>query len=228
VRALIVADGSVPARSELDASWPGWSEGIGLVVAADGGALVAETLGFEPDLIVGDGDSLGAADIAAFRARGVEVAPARPDKDESDTELAVLAALERGADAITVLAGFGGRLDHTLANIWLLALPALAGRAAELLDGATRVTLISALDSRPVRRVLGAGRVGDLVSLLPLGGDVDGIVTEGLLYALHGEPLRIGPSRGLSNVRGAGDGEVAVTIGAGRLLVIEAPASLDR
>lgn len=228
MRALIVADGAVPSRTDLDAAWPGWSDGIGLVVAADGGALVAESLGFTPDLVVGDGDSLGAAGVAAFRARGIDVALARTDKDESDTELAVLAALERDADAVTIVAAFGGRLDHTLANIWLLALPALDGRPAELLDGATRVTLISALDGLAVRCVLGAGRAGDLVSLLPLGGDVEAIVTEGLVYPLRSEPLRIGPSRGLSNVRAPGDTEVAVTVGAGRLLVIEAPASLDR
>lgn len=228
MRALIVADGAVPKRADLDASWPGWSDGIGLVVAADGGALVADGLGFPPDLVVGDGDSLGPDGVAAFRERGIDVELARPDKDESDTELAVLAALERGADALTILAGFGGRLDHTLANIWLLALPALAGRPAELLDGSTRVTLISALGGGRVRRVLAAGRSGDLVSLLPLGGDVEGIVTEGLVYPLRDEPLRIGPSRGLSNVRARGAREVVVSVGSGRLLVIEAPASLDR
>lgn len=226
VRALIVADGAVPDRGDLDRAWPGWASGVGLVIAADGGARVAEQLGLTLDLVVGDGDSLRPEGIAELRARGVPVVIARPDKDESDTELAVLAALERGAGAITVVGAFGGRLDHTLANVWLLALPALAERPVELLDGATRVTLISAMSGRPVRRVLGPGQVGDLVSLLPLGGDVQGVVTEGLVYPLRAEPLRIGPSRGLSNVRSAPAGEVAVTVGSGRLLVIEAPARL--
>ena len=226
MRALIVADGAVPDRADLEAAWPGWAADVALVIAADGGAQVAERLGLALDLVVGDGDSLGPEGIARLRERGVPVVLARTDKDESDTELAVLAALERGADAITIVAAFGGRLDHTLANVWLLALPALADRPAELLDGTTRVTLISALDGGAVRRVLGAGRVGDLVSLLPLGGDVEGIVTEGLVYPLRCEPLRIGPSRGLSNVRSAATGGVAVTVGSGRLLVVEAPATL--
>lgn len=228
MRALIVADGAVPDRADLDRAWPGWASDVGFVIAADGGARVAAQLGLALDLVVGDGDSLGPDGIAELRRRGVPVVLAHPDKDESDTELAVLAALERGADAITLVAAFGGRLDHTLANVWLLALPALADRPVELLDGATRVTLISALDGRPVRRLLGEGQVGDLVSLLPLGGDVEGIVTEGLFYPLRGEPLRIGPSRGLSNVRAAPTGGVAVTVGSGRLLVVEAPATLGR
>ena len=228
MRAVIVADGSAPTRGALDAAWPGWADDVGLVVAADGGARVAVALGLAPDLVVGDGDSLGSDGIASLRARGVEVSLARPDKDESDTELAILAALARGARSVTVLAAFGGRLDHALANIWLLALPALEERTAELLDGSTRISLISASAAEPVRRVLGPGREGDIVSLLPLGPDVDGVATEGLRYPLHGEALPLGPSRGLSNVRAVAGSAVAVTVRRGRLLVVETPATLGR
>jgi thiamine pyrophosphokinase len=87
-----------------------------------------------------------------------------------------------------------------------------------LLGAASRIRLAG-----PGRIDLG-GRAGDLVSLLPFGGDVLGISTEGLRYPLRDEPLRIGPSRGLSNVRtsvGAG-----LTIREGRLLVVETPARL--
>jgi thiamine pyrophosphokinase len=227
VRALIVADGSPPTRAALDASWPGWADEIGLVVAADGGALVAAALDLVPDLVVGDGDSLGADGIASLRATGVDVVLARPDKDESDTELAMLAAAARGATSLTVLAAFGGRLDHALANIWLLALPALAARSVELIDGQSRVSLVSAEAGTPVRRLLPPGRAGDLVSLLPLGPDVTGVTTEGLRYPLRDEALPLGPSRGLSNVR-VGESEVSVTVGRGRLLVVETPATLGR
>jgi thiamine pyrophosphokinase len=185
---------------------------------------VAPLLGLRPDVVVGDGDSLGPDGIAELRAAGVEVGLARPDKDESDTELAILAALERGATSITLVAAFGGRLDHTLANIWLLALPALADRPAELLDESTRVTLITARRGTPVRRVLAGGRPGDVVSLLPLDTTVVGITTERLRYPLRNESLLVGPSRGLSNVRLEAD--AAVTVRLGRLLVVETPASL--
>jgi thiamine pyrophosphokinase len=224
VRALIVADGAPPPKDELDAAWPGWANDVGLVVAADGGARVADSLGLRPDLVVGDGDSLGPDGVAALQADGVEIRIVRADKDESDTELAILAAIERGATAITVVAAFGGRLDHTLANIWLLALPALADRPAELLDATTRVTLISAPRGIPVRRVLAGGRPGDLVSLLPLDTAVVGITTERLRYPLRNETLLVGPSRGLSNVRLEAD--AAVTVRLGRLLVVETPAAL--
>lgn len=223
MRALVVADGAPPSRADLDRAWPGWSD-ADVVIAADGGARVAEALGLRVDVVVGDGDSLGPDDLAAFRARGAEIRTASAEKDESDTELAILAALELGADALTVVAAFGRRLDHTLANIWLLALPALCreGVRAELIDGTTRVTLIAARSGAPVRRTLGPGRAGDLVSLLPLDTLVAGITTEQLRYPLRDETLLVGPSRGLSNERLTG--EVAVTVRLGRLLVVETPA----
>ena len=68
------------------------------------------------------------------------------------------------------------------------------------------------------------GRVGDIVSLLPIGADVEGVTTDGLAYPLHDEPLLAGRTRGLSNVRSRSD--AAVELRRGRLLVIETPATL--
>lgn len=223
MKALVVAGGDLAARAALDVSWPGWADGIDLVVGADGGALGAERLGFRPDLVVGDADSLAEADVARLRADGIRVEIVPVDKDESDTELALRAALDAGADRIVVLGAFGGpRLDHAIANLGLLALPALDRRSIELLDAGSRVTLLRAPgpDGRPVRRVLD-GPVGGLVSLLPLGPGVEGVTTEGLRYPLHDEPLPPGPARGLSNVRL--ERTAAVTLGGGLLLIVESP-----
>jgi thiamine pyrophosphokinase len=141
------------------------------------------------------------------------------DKDETDTELAVRAAAAAGVRRLTILGALGGeRIDHELGNLWLLAMPALEGIAAFLLDPAARIRLAG-----PGRIALG-GRVGDLVSLLPFGGDVEGITTRGLRYPLRDEPLVAGPARGLSNVREATD--AAVDVRTGRILVIETPARL--
>ena len=225
-RALVLADGDRPSSAALDAAWPGWRDGIELVVAADGGARLAADLGLAIDLWVGDGDSLSEAELENLRASGVPVSLARPDKDESDTELALLATLDRGATDVTILGGLGGRrLDHALANIGLLAHPRLAGCMARLMDERTRVVLLHAPDSagRQVRHDL-SGRVGDLVSLLPLGERVEGVRTEGLRYPLDGEMLDAGPARGLSNVRVRED--AVVTLARGRLLIVESPVTL--
>lgn len=228
LRAVVLADGDPPDRSALETAWPGCLDAVDLVVAADGGARNATALGLRLDRWVGDGDSLPPTDLAALEASDVAIDRVPSDKDESDTELALLAAVRLGATDVTILGALGGRrFDHALANLGLLAHPALAGIETRILDGGARVALVTApgRDGRLVRRAL-PGRVGDLVSLLPFGGDVSGITTNGLRYPLRDEPLRIGPARGLSNVREAAD--AAIVVERGRLLVVESPATLER
>jgi thiamine pyrophosphokinase len=223
-RAIVLADGSPPTRSGLNATWPGWDAAIDLVVAADGGARLAPVLGLRLDRWVGDGDSLAADEIARLEADGVLIHRVPQAKDESDTELALLEALDVASD-VTVLGGLGGgRVDHTIANLGLLAHPRLAGRAARLLDDTTRVTLLQSDGTEVLARL--EGRVGDIVSLLPLGDGVDGVITDGLEYPLRDEPLPAGPARGLSNVRT--NAVASVRLRAGRLLIVESPATLSR
>lgn len=224
--ALILADGEAPTRDELDRAWPGWDARVGLVIAADGGARQATGLGVTLDLWVGDGDSLEPEALAALAAAGTPMERASPSKDESDTELAVRAAIRRGVSGVIIVGGLGGsRIDHGLANIGLLAMEELGGRNACLIDARSRTTLVRAPgpDGAPVRRSL-AGRAGDLISLLPQGPGVVGVTTTGLAYPLIDEPLPVGPARGLSNVRTASD--AAVTVTSGLLLIVESPVSL--
>jgi thiamine pyrophosphokinase len=221
--ALILADGDGPTRAELDRAWPGWDARIGLVVAADGGARLAAPLGVRIDRWVGDGDSLGEDALDDLAAAGVPIERARPDKDESDTELAVAAALREGAEGIVIVGGLGGRrIDHALANVGLLAMPGLTGHDAVILDGRSRLSMMRAPDAAgaPVTRAF-PGPVGATISLLPLGPGVDGVTTHGLAYPLRDEALPPGGARGLSNVRR--DPDARVDLRAGLLVVVETP-----
>lgn len=227
MQAIVLADGDVGARAALDTAWPGWLEDGAVVIAADGGARHAAGLGLESTRWVGDGDSLAPDALDRLRASGVPMDLVAAAKDASDTELAVELALEMGADRVVILGALGGpRIDHALANVGLLALPALVEIPTCLLSPHARVTLISAPgpDGRPVRRDL-PGPLGGLVSLLPQGDGVTGVTTDGLAYPLADEPLPAGPARGLSNVRTAAN--AAVEVRSGRLLVVEAPATLS-
>ena len=221
---VVVADGDLAPRTALDAAWPGWDEDVAEVIAADGGLVRARAIGLEPDLLVGDLDSLGGEQATEAAQAGLEMRRSSVDKDESDTELALLEAVARGATRITVLGALGGpRLDHALANLWLLGHAALDGIDVAVLDPAARVQVLTG----PATRAL-PGKVGGTVSLLPMGGDAEGITTHGFRYPLRDEPLRTGPARGLSNVRTAHD--ASVTLRQGRLLVVEsstAPPGLD-
>ena len=224
-RMLILAGGAGPRRSELDAAWPGWDRAIDLVIAADAGAHLAGPLGLGLDLVVGDGDSLGEVAMIRLAAAGVAIERSPVDKDASDTELALVAAVHRGATELIVLGAFGGRLDHQLANVWILAHPDLAGRLVTLLDGRSRLRLLSAARRDPAGSRSGfdlVERVGDLVTLLPFDGPASGVTTRGLRWPLLDATLPAGFARGLSNVvLPPADWPPRVELAGGRLLVIE-------
>lgn len=164
-----------------------------LLIAADGGAHAVLEAGMLPDLLVGDLDSLSAAEVDQLAGRGVQVLRHPREKDETDLELALLEAAARGATDITVFGALGGRWDHSLANVALLALPELCGRRVRLV--AERQTIVLVRDTLTI-----GGTRGDTVSLIPFGGAVYGITTGGLLYALDDATLAVDRARGISNV----------------------------
>lgn len=164
-----------------------------LLVAADGGALPLLRLGCTPHLVIGDMDSLDQAAIEVLSAQGVALRRFRRDKDETDLELALLHAAHAGATTIDIIGALGGRWDHTLANVALLALPELRGRQVRLL--ADRQTLFLVRDAATLD-----GQAGDTISLIPLTGVVRGVTTRGLRYPLHDAVLSFAHARGVSNV----------------------------
>jgi thiamine pyrophosphokinase len=213
VQALIVADGDTPHRAAL-ARLLSESPGEPLVIAADGGALKAESLGLRPQVVVGDSDSLTDAHAQRLRAQGAEVIVHPAAKDESDTELAVREALRRGAARVVIIGAFGGwRIEHTLANVLLLAMPELVGVDACLADARSTVRVLSGPGELTVN-----GGEGDYLSLLPLTVEARGVTTRGLLYPLSDAVLVQGPARGLSNELAARS--ATVSLDDGRLAVI--------
>jgi thiamine pyrophosphokinase len=182
-----------------------------LILAADSGAIIALDYGCTPAIIVGDFDSLTLSEDDLVKM-GSQLVHAEVEKNETDTELAVQVALERGAERITILGGIGGeRFDHTMANMLLLA--GFENIPMRIIDGPATCWLLRGPGSAVIE-----GQAGDLLSLFPLTGEAMGVRTTDLYYPLYGEMLYFGKPRGVSNVL---IGEHAgVSLERGLLLVI--------
>ncbi len=176
------------------------------VIAADGGSKHLWRLGHLPDAVIGDMDSLPQQSRQWLVDAGVPLIVAPVNKDETDLELALLHAVAHYDEEILIFAAFGGRLDQTLANILLLAHPALAERRIELLTPYERAWLVTA--ESEIR-----GEIGDTVSFIPLGGEVLVRQTHGLQWTLKDEILAFGPARGVSNEMTSQVAEVSVESG---------------
>jgi thiamine pyrophosphokinase len=184
--ALVFAGGDPPTPSAVPTTR------VELVIAADSGLEHAQALGVPVDLVIGDLDSVDPDALDAALAAGATAERHPVAKDATDLELALDAAVERGATAIQVFGIAGGRFDHHLANVLLLASRRYRSVRIDAHVGDAWITVVH-------DRIELTGQPGDLCSLLPLGGPAVGVVTDGLRYPLRRETLPAGTTRGVSN-----------------------------
>lgn len=219
---IVVADGDgVPEALPVALAEAAAGGSTPFVIAADGGARRALELGTTPDLVVGDGDSVQLDTLDRLRGLGVPVELAPTDKDESDTELCLRAALARGATIIRIVGALGGpRVEHTIANLLLLAHPMLDGVDAAIVAPPSTIRRVGVADGPGAITI--PGTPGDHVSLMAVDTIVEGVATLDLRYPLRDEPLLPGPARGLSNALLTTSARV--TTRRGRLLIIHTTA----
>ena len=157
-----------------------------LVLACDAGLSHLETLGFSPDLTVGDFDSYG-----AVRPSGQNVVLPR-EKDDTDTMLCIKYAIAHSADEILIAGGIGGRLDHTIANVQSLKYALDNGVSAILRDAENEAFLIS--ESCSIDR-----KDEYYFSLFAYGEKVKGLTLKGTKYELDNGELTPSFPLGVSN-----------------------------
>lgn len=186
--------------------------GADFIICADSGVRHAFEMGVIPDLVVGDMDSVSPKDLKKIKELGIEQETFAAEKDFTDTELALEIAYQRGATEAVVLAGIGDRPDHSLANVLLMVNFKKRGLEVRLAGENWEMFLIDG-------HVQISGKKGDLLSLIPLSGEVSGIETLGLYYPLKNETIPMGASRGISNVF-LGD-EALVKVKNGLLLAVK-------
>jgi thiamine pyrophosphokinase len=206
MEALLVTGGKAPPKGRLESRF----DDFGIVCAADSGLDTLVAWGKEPDLIVGDMDSVSSP-LLLERFPRAELVLAERDKDETDTELALAALADRGAGRIVLAGGGEGRLDHLLAIRSIFERRDCvrpfewhtAGEALFLVEEGLSIAL--------------EARKGSTVSVFPLAGGAEGMSSEGLKWPLAG--LSWGPGDcGVSNV--AIDASFRVGAGRGDLLVV--------
>jgi len=210
MRALVVLDGELLGS---DAWLAGLAKAADVVIAADGGAMKLAKAGRRPDLVIGDMDGVPEDAQRDLERAGAKLERYPTEKDQTDGELALDAAVKRGADEIVVAGAFGGpRLDHMVGNLLLLA-----GEDFAAID----VALVT--ERATFRSLLGPGilelegAAGDWVTLEPMSEVAHGVATDGLRYPLRHEELVRGSTRGVSNELTGPRGSVEV--GEGVLLV---------
>lgn len=192
MRAIVVLAGD-PLGS--DAWLAGLAARSDVLIAADGGAVALVGAGRRPDVVVGDLDSLPSATRTVLESQGIPFETHPSEKAATDGELAVRAAVARGADEIVIVGAFGGdRLDHLAGNLLLLAHEDFA--AIDVAIVTERATFRS-LRGPGVLELEGAA--GDWVTLAPLSEIARAVSTAGLRYPLHREDLVRGSTRGVSN-----------------------------
>lgn len=211
LRHVVVLAGGDAVRLPL----PRPLDAVDLVVAADGGYGSAATLGLTVDLLVGDLDSIEPADLAAAEAAETRIERYPTAKDRTDLALALDAALADGPARVTVVGGHGGRLDHLLANVALLAAAPYAHLRITGLLGDAVVTVVRDRETLPTTP-------GDLVTLLAMHGAAEGVTTEGLAYPLDDAHLEPGSSLGVSN-RSTGS-TATVSVRTGTVVVVQPTA----
>jgi thiamine pyrophosphokinase len=182
-----------------------------MIICADGASRQLLAHDIIPSVIIGDMDSAEEDVLRYFKKSGSEVIRFPKTKDETDTWLALEYAFNMKPDEIIILGALGGRIDHTLANIFLLVKAAERGVKTKIVDETSELFVVA--DTVTI-----TGNVGDTVSLFPLSSPVSGITLQGFDYPLSDGVMEIGTPYGISNRLAEEVGTISV--GTGYLLVV--------
>ncbi|WP_303870550.1 thiamine diphosphokinase [Acetobacterium wieringae] len=161
------------------------------LICADGGANFARELKLKPNIIIGDMDSITAETRDYYNTVQFETYPQK--KDETDTELAIMHAIGLSAEQVIVLGGLGSRMDHSIANIYLLKRFTDVNIEAEMVNENNQIRLLG-------KTTVLNFPIGTTVSILPIGGNVTGLTITGFEYPITIGEMSVDKPYGISNV----------------------------
>ena len=162
------------------------------LVCADGAADSLKAFNILPDVLIGDLDSIAPATLKDMEQKGVQVEKWPPEKDYTDTELALLYCSQRKAKQVFLFGSVGSRLDHSLANVFLTVRAQKLGIRLYLVTNTSIITMVD-------KELFLEGKPGDLLSLLPITNQVTGATLKGFKYPLENATIELGSTLGISN-----------------------------
>ena len=165
------------------------------VIAADAGLEVLRPLHISPNAVVGDLDTVDKKVLEEYQNQpGIEFEIHKPEKDETDTELALLTAARQGCEAVDILGALGGRMDHAIGNIQLMYQFFCQGMEVNIYDARNRLYLLGGYKVFHREEVY-----GKYISFLPMTETVEGLTLRGFKYPLQRRTIGLGTSLCISN-----------------------------
>ncbi len=175
------------------------------VICADGGYNHAKQLGVKPSVVIGDMDSIGDNDYDG------EIINLPIRKDFTDSEVCVKYILLKHFDEVMMLGFTGKRQDHAISNLLLLKQFADTETRAYIVDENNEIYFTNSENTI-------YGKKGDIVSIIPITGNLCGVTTKGLDYPLNDETLIFGESRGVSNIMTSDKCKITIKSGSGFII----------
>ena len=191
-RCLIVTGGTIDIAFAKDFLSQRWYD---YVIAADAGLEVLRPLHISPNAVVGDLDTVDKKVLEEYQNQpDIEFEIHKPEKDETDTELALLTAARQGCEAVDILGALGGRMDHAIGNIQLMYQFFCQGMEVNIYDARNRLYLLGG------HKVFHREEVyGKYISFLPMTETVEGLTLRGFKYPLQRRTIGLGTSLCISN-----------------------------
>ncbi len=209
MKAIIVTGGNKPSKKLLNS----YIKSGDLIIGADKGSEYLYDYEIMPNIILGDFDSISEEKLKKIEEKQVEIIKFPPEKDYTDTEIAIMEAMKRGADTIYLFGGLGTRADHSLGNIGLLLTTKNKGARLLIVDDHNKMYLAD-------KNMSLNGSQGEIISFHALSNVVKGFEIRGAKYNLNSYDMHLLDPRAVCNE--FIDTPINIKYESGELLIIHA------
>lgn len=163
------------------------------IIAADKGLEALNKINVMPNYIIGDFDSVNKTTLNHYENKNIEITYLKPEKDFTDTHMAIKLAIEKRAKHITIIGATGTRMDHTLANIHVLNEALQNNVPTEIINENNRIMLTN----KKAKLIKNTNY--KYVSIIPLTTQIKGVTLKGFKYNVENAIINLGESIGVSN-----------------------------